>query len=172
MTKILDYTGIMNHAMQFLVKKVMLTVAKNGLPGDHHFLITLSTKHPNIKLSAWLKEKYPEEITVVMQHWFENLVVGKKGFSVTLNFGNTPEQLYIPYGCIISFVDPSVEFGVKFNLSSTVDTKDEFKKSLKNTSDLDPAKNKTNSNVAIETDKLIADSDKAEIVQLHNFRKS
>ena len=65
-------------------------------------------------MASWLHERYPEEITVVMQHWFDNLEVDDIGFSVTLNFGNNPEVLYIPYDAIITFVDPSVEFGVKF----------------------------------------------------------
>ena len=68
-------------------------------------------------MASWLKERYPTEITVVMQHWYEDLEVRDDGFSITLNFGDTPEHLVIPYESILTFVDPSVEFGLRFESS-------------------------------------------------------
>ena len=65
-------------------------------------------------MADWLRARYPDEITIVIQHWFENLVVDDHGFAVTLNFGNQPEPLYVPLDAISTFVDPSVEFGLKF----------------------------------------------------------
>ena len=88
--------------------------AQHGLPGAHHFFITFETTHPEARLADWLRDRYPEEMTVVMQHWFDGLEVGDEGFSVTLNFGDSPEPLYIPYDAIKTFVDPSVEFGLRF----------------------------------------------------------
>ena len=169
MAENLDYVSIMNHAMHIFVQEVMQRVAKNGLPGDHHFLITLNTKHPNIEMAAWLKEKYPDEITIVMQHWYDNLEVGKKGFAVTLNFGDVPEPLYIPYDCIITFTDPSVEFGVRFEAISKNDTRNELEEALKNIGGTDPVENKMSTNISTKTSEN--EKVEAEIVQLDTFRK-
>ncbi|NNL35497.1 MAG: hypothetical protein HKP35_06735, partial [Silicimonas sp.] len=75
---------------------------------------TFDTMHPDVEMADWLSDRYPEEMTVVMQHWFDNLEVTDEGFAVTLNFGDSPEPLYIPYDSIRTFVDPSVEFGLRF----------------------------------------------------------
>ena len=171
MTGLLDYGTIMNQAMQIFVKEVMQKVAKNGLPGDHHFFIMLDTKHPNLEMAAWLKEKYPDEITIVMQHWYENLDVGETGFSVTLNFGDRPEPLYVPYDCIITFVDPSVEFGIKFERSSTIDASNELTDALHSISNSDPIEQKTGTNISTEVKEPKNDKVEAEVVQLDKFRK-
>ena len=104
----------MHRAMRGLIQEVLADVRDNGLPGAHHFFITFDTTHPDARLAAWLKERYPSEMTVVMQHWFDDLEVTDQGFSVTLNFGDSPENLYVPYDAIETFVDPSVEFGLRF----------------------------------------------------------
>ncbi|MEM9967819.1 MAG: ClpXP protease specificity-enhancing factor SspB [Pseudomonadota bacterium] len=110
----IDYGNLMHEAMRGLIRKVLLDVAERGLPGKHHFFITFDTSHPDAELADWLSDRYPGEMTVVMQHWYDGLDVTEEGFSVTLNFGDTPEPLYIPYDAIRTFVDPSVEFGLKF----------------------------------------------------------
>lgn len=97
----------------------------NGLPGAHHFFITFETTHPDAELADWLRERYPNEMTVVMQHWFDNLDVTDEGFTVTLNFGDSPETLYIPYDAIQTFVDPSVEFGLRFESQDESEEDDE-----------------------------------------------
>lgn len=104
----------MHRAMRSLIQDVLCDVEKNGLPGEHHFFITFDTHHPDVQIADWLVDRYPGEMTVVMQHWYENLHVTDEGFSVTLNFGDSPEPLYIPYDAIKTFVDPSVEFGLRF----------------------------------------------------------
>ena len=114
MSRIIDYGNLMHRAMRGLIKEVLQDVADHGLPGDHHFFITFDTTHPQAKLAAWLRERYPTEMTVVMQHWYDNLDVQDDGFSISLNFGDQPEPLYIPYDAIRTFVDPSVEFGLRF----------------------------------------------------------
>ena len=114
MSQSIDYGNLMHTAMRGLIKTVLRDVAERGLPGAHHFFITFDTTHPGVEIADWLRDRYPGEMTVVMQHWFENLDVGKEGFSVTLNFGDAPEPLYIPYDAIKTFVDPSVEFGLRF----------------------------------------------------------
>ena len=114
MTDTLDYGSLMHRAMRGLIFNVLEQVRDHGLPGNHHFFITFDTTHPDVQLADWLKDRYPEEITVVIQHWFDNLEVREDGFSITLNFGDQPEPIQIPFDAIQTFVDPSVEFGLRF----------------------------------------------------------
>lgn len=114
MSRDIDYGNLMHDAMRGLIRKVLLDVADRGLPGNHHFFITFDTSHPDAELADWLSDRYPGEMTVVMQHWYDKLDVTEEGFSITLNFGDAPEPLYIPYDAIRTFVDPSVEFGLRF----------------------------------------------------------
>ena len=121
MSRSLDYGNLMHRAMRGLIKDVLLDVKANGLPGDHHFFITFDTQHEAVNIAEWLMQRYPEEMTVVMQHWYDNLDVTDDGFHITLNFGDQPEPLYIPYDAIITFVDPSVEFGLRFETHDSYD---------------------------------------------------
>jgi hypothetical protein len=114
MPRAIDYGNLMHRAMRGLIREVLDDVARHGLPGEHHFFITFDTTHPDAELADWLSDRYPTEMTVVMQHWFDKLKVDEDGFSVTLNFGDSPEPLYIPFDSIKTFVDPSVEFGLRF----------------------------------------------------------
>ena len=153
MAKSIDYGTLMHRAMRGLIQTVLEDVARNGLPGAHHFFITLDTTHPGVQIADWLRARYPSEMTVVIQHWFENLVVTDEGFTVTLNFGNSPEPLVIPFDAIRTFIDPSVEFGLRFE-SHDEDEDDEDE------DDPDP-----------EDDPPEPPHD-AQIVQLDRFRKS
>jgi uncharacterized protein len=121
----INYGQLMHRAMRGLIRDVLTEVSDHGLPGDHHFFITLSTRHPDVGMADWLHDRYPDEITVVIQHWYENLVVDDEGFAVTLNFGNRPEPLYIPFDAISTFVDPSVEFGLRFETQTDDEDEDE-----------------------------------------------
>lgn len=114
MSRSIDYGNLMHRAMRSLIQQVLEGVAENGLPGAHHFFITFDTMHPDVEIADWLSDRYPGEMTVVIQHWFDNLDVTDEGFTITLNFGDNPETLYIPYDAIKTFVDPSVEFGLRF----------------------------------------------------------
>lgn len=114
MSRTIDYGNLMHDAMRGLIRKVLSDVSERGLPGEHHFFITFDTGHPDAELADWLSDRYPDEMTVVMQHWYDGLDVGEDGFAITLNFGEAPEPLFIPYDAIRTFVDPSVEFGLKF----------------------------------------------------------
>lgn len=125
MARSIDYGILMHRAMRGLIQTVLADVAEQGLPGAHHFFITIDTTYPGVELADWLRERYPTEMTVVIQHWFENLVVTDDAFSITLNFGNNPEPLVIPFNAVRTFVDPSVEFGLRFETQSGDDEDDE-----------------------------------------------
>ncbi|MFQ5439536.1 MAG: SspB family protein [Paracoccaceae bacterium] len=114
MSETIDYANLMHHAMRNLMAEVLRGVARDGLPGDHHFFITFKTDAPGVVMPDWLRSDYPAEITVVMQEWFADLVVDEQAFSVTLNFSDDEVRLTIPFESILTFVDPSVEFGLRF----------------------------------------------------------
>ena len=124
MSRRIDYGSLMHAAMRGLIQQVLTGVAEEGLPGAHHFFITFDTMHPDVELADWLSDRYPEEMTIVIQHWYDNLEVTDEGFSITLNFGDHPEPLFIPYDAIKTFVDPSVEFGLRFETAEVPDEDD------------------------------------------------
>ena len=121
----LDYGGMMHRAMQGLIAEVLRKVARDGLPGEHHFFITFDTRDDGVEMADWLRERYPEEMTIVVQNWFDNLTVADDHFTITLNFGNSPEPLHIPFDALRTFVDPSVEFGLRFETQDGDDDEDE-----------------------------------------------
>ena len=125
MTRAIDYGGMMHRAMQGLIAEVLQRVAENGLPGEHHFFITFDTREDGVEIADWLRERYPEEMTIVIQHWYEDLKIGKDGFEITLNFGNSPERLVIPFDALRTFVDPSVEFCLRFDTQEQDEDEDD-----------------------------------------------
>ncbi|MDH3241857.1 MAG: ClpXP protease specificity-enhancing factor SspB [Alphaproteobacteria bacterium] len=110
----LHYEQMVDNAMRAVVRDALQEVAENGLPGDHHFFISFKTDAPEVEMPAHLRAQHPNDITVVIQHQFWNLLVDDVGFSVDLAFGGKRQHLYIPFASLISFVDPSVEFGLQF----------------------------------------------------------
>lgn len=164
MTTEIDYGNLMHHAMRGLIRDVLTRVEHNGLPGDHHFFITVLTRHPEVEMADWLRDRYPDEITIVIQNWYENLSVGEDGFAITLNFGNQPEPLFVPYDAISTFVDPSVEFGLKFESHLVDDDSDEDE------IDLDDEDDEEAPMLHVE---IPEDEPKSgEVVQLDQFRKT
>lgn len=125
MTDSINYGHLMHEAMRGLLARVLRDVAEGGLPGKHHFFITFETGYPGVDLPDWLVERYPEEMTIVMQEWFADLEVREDDFSVTLNFGNDPVRMTIPFDAIRTFVDPSVEFGLRFEASDEDEDEDD-----------------------------------------------
>lgn len=150
MARSIDYGNLMHRAMRGLIQTVLQDVAAHGLPGAHHFFITFDTAAPGVEMADWLRARYPEEMTVVIQHWFEDLKVTDQGFSITLNFGNQPEPLVIPFDAVRTFVDPSVEFGLRFE--SHLEEGDEDEDEDDGDDDPDPPR-------------------EAEVVRLDTFRK-
>lgn len=110
----IDYGKLVDEAMHVIVCRVLKKVQKEGLPGNHHFFISFLTKHPGVKISKALNDKYPREMTIVLQYQYQDLIVDNKGFSVTLSFSGVKEPIYIPFAAITTFADPSVQFGLQF----------------------------------------------------------
>jgi len=156
----IDYGKLMHRAMRSLIQDVLTGVQITGLPGAHHFFVTFDTTHPEARLADWLRERYPEEMTVVMQNWFDELEVNDDGFSVTLNFGDSPENMYVPFDAIQTFVDPSVEFGLRFESQD-----DEEEAEL---TELPTALQEAVEDTPSDDD---AEQKDAEIVSLDSFRK-
>ncbi len=110
----LDYEAMVQNALRSVVKKALEHTVKEGLSGNHHFYITFNTNHPNVVIPEYLKDQYGDELTVVLQYEFWDLQANENNFSVTLCFDDAHESIVIPYTSIISFVDPSVKFGLQF----------------------------------------------------------
>jgi hypothetical protein len=108
------YDILAQNALRGVVRTVMADAAKKGLIGDHHFKISFDTTAPGVKLSGRLREQYPHEMTIVLQHQFWDLEVGDEAFEVGLSFSGIPERLRVPFDAITGFFDPSVEFGLQF----------------------------------------------------------
>jgi uncharacterized protein len=117
---LLRYDLMVQDALKGVVRKLLTEAAKNGLPGDHHFYVSFSTEHPGVRLSQRLRDKYPQEMTVVLQHQFWDLGVTEHAFEVGLSFSGVPERLLVPFDAITGFFDPSVQFGLKFEIRSEV----------------------------------------------------
>ena len=113
---LLGYNEMVETAMRSVVRQALERAAKGGLPGNHHFYITFRTEHPDVLIPDRLRQQYPEEMTIVLQHQFWGLVADDEGFDVELSFNKIHEHLRIPYDSLITFADPSVNFGLQFHV--------------------------------------------------------
>jgi len=112
---LMRYNLMMQTVLRQVVRMALLRVAREGLPGNHHFFIAFDTTHPEAGLSERLRKKYPQEMTIIIQHQFWNLKVHADRFEVGLSFDNIPEKLVIPFAAVKGFFDPAVQFGLQFD---------------------------------------------------------
>lgn len=120
----LRYDKMVEGALRGVVRQAVEEVVANGLPGDHHFYITFMTDYPGVEIPDYLRERYPGEMTIVLQYQFYDLKVDKEKMSVTLSFNNVPERLVIPLAAVSIFADPSVNFALQFQPTGTDDQDD------------------------------------------------
>jgi hypothetical protein len=112
----LHYDKMVETALRGVVRQALASVVDQGLPGNHHFYLTFRTNHPDVEIADRLHAQYPQEMTIVLQHQFWGLEVNDEYFVVNLSFSNVPERLKVPYSALVSFVDPSVKFGLQFQV--------------------------------------------------------
>lgn len=109
------YDALVDDALRSVVRRVLAQVADKGLPGSHHFYISFRSADPGVQLPDYLRAKYPEEMTIVLQHQYWDLVVHNDYFEVTVSFNKQQERIKVPFGALSAFVDPSVRFGLQFD---------------------------------------------------------
>ena len=164
------YDVLARDALRGVLRRVLTDAAEHGLPGDHHFFITFVSTADGVKLSPRLLAQYPEEMTVILQHQFWDLVVQEDRFEVGLSFGGIPERLVIPFSSIKSFFDPSVQFGLQFETAdgeAPASATESPQPPLPATSALPaPAKDE-----AKDTNEAAKPTEGAEVVRLDRFRK-
>ena len=112
----IGYENLIEQAMLGVVQSILKKIAHEGLQGEHHFYISFLTHYPEVKMPTFLLQKYPKEMTIILQHQFWNLTVDDRGFSVELSF-SVQQKLYIPFRALLSFSDPSVQFSLHFKTS-------------------------------------------------------
>jgi uncharacterized protein len=112
----IDYGRLVEGALRTVVRDVLERLGKEGAPPPHHFYITFRTRHPGVTMPEFLRDRYPVDMTIVLQHQFWDLEVDDQGFSVTLSFNDQMQRLRVPFGAIKVFADPGVEFGLQFTL--------------------------------------------------------
>lgn len=112
---LIRYDVLTQEALRDVIRKVLQEVASSGLPGEHHFFITFRTDHPGVRLSARMRERYPEEMTIVIQHSFWDLKITDTYFEIDLSFDDILERLRVPFSSLKGFFDPHVKFGVQFD---------------------------------------------------------
>ncbi len=115
---LIPYDDVVQEALRAVVGRVLGDVMANGLPGDHHFYITFKTQAPGVAIPKHLIERFPDEMTIVLQHKYWDLKVEPEHFEVGLSFSQVPSHLYIPYSAITAFVDPAVDFALQFHVDA------------------------------------------------------
>jgi uncharacterized protein len=166
---LMQYDQLAQNALRGVVRDALRQVARKGLPGEHHFYIAFNTKYPGVSLSPRLAERYPREMTVVLQHQFWNLIITEDRFEVELSFDNIPEKLVVPFSSIKGFLDPAVQFGLQFEVIPIED------ETLEKEADIvelagKPRGGQTSSDEA-EPEAATADAGEKKVVSLDAFRK-
>jgi uncharacterized protein len=165
------YDVLARDALRGVLRRVLTDAAEHGLPGEHHFFITFVSTADGVKLSPRLLAQYPEEMTIILQHQFWDLVVTEDRFEVGLSFGGIPERLVVPFAAIKSFLDPSVQFGLQFEPSDADAAVDAPGATLPAVAAPSALPGAEPSPAAENTDEPAKPSEGAEVVRLDRFRK-
>ncbi len=174
---LIRYDVLTQDALRDVVRKVIAEIAQTGLPGDHHFFITFHTRYPGVSISSRLAAQHPDEMTVVMQHQFWDLHVTDTAFEIGLSFNGVPEHLVVPFKAISAFVDPHVNFGLKFHAVPAEDESVEAaieqpeSDTAGETEGQDTAPVSEDAAVADDTAEANATEASADVVSLDAFRK-
>ncbi|ODT08085.1 MAG: hypothetical protein ABS58_04305 [Mesorhizobium sp. SCN 65-20] len=170
------YDILAQEALRGVMRKVLAEVARTGLPGNHHFFITFMTGAPGVRISSRLRERYPEQMTIVIQFQYWDLKVTDTGFEVGLSFSDIPEKLEIPFSAVRGFYDPSVNFELEFEVKTEDAPADELPAKAEPVATMKPAERKSESKkkaeaAAKEPEDEPAAGKGADVVSLDAFRK-
>ena len=124
----IDYPAILQEALRGAVRRVLEQVAEHGLPEEHLLYIGFRTGFPGVQVPRFLRDQYPEEVTIVLQHQFWALEVTPEDFSVLLSFGGSRQQVVVPFAALTAFADPSADFGLRFDASPSAEAAPEPEK--------------------------------------------
>lgn len=166
---LMRYDQLAQQALRGVVREALRRIQQVGsLPGEHHFFIAFNTRYPGVNLSPRIMERYPREMTIVLQHQFWNLHVHENFFEVELSFDNIPEKLVVPFNAVKGFLDPAVQFGLQFEVVAA-DSAADGEKAIKSDGAKGPADSQE---TAAQTDDDQSESgEKAKVVSLDAFRK-
>ncbi len=162
------YDQMVQAALRGVVREALMRTVESGLSGDHHFYLTFRTQAPGVSIPDYLQDQYPEEMTIVLQHQFWDLTVEEEQFSVTLSFKNRPAELRIPYDALSAFVDPSVKFGLQFDVDTGGGV---MVPAVRPEGDLVPVPDNATDGESGADGGPPAEKDGAEVVNLDQFRK-
>jgi uncharacterized protein len=167
------YDKMVETALRGVVREALEGAAKHGLPGAHHFYVTFKTRFPGVGIADYLAARYPDEMTIVIEHQFWDLAVEDARFSVTLSFSNKPERLTIPFAAVTAFADPSVKFGLQFQETEAPAEAAEPKKDAPKLRLAETGTKETNLPAATAEPAKAEDDKKSggEVVTLDQFRK-
>lgn len=169
------YDILAQEALRGVMRKVLAEVARTGLPGNHHFFITFLTGAPGVRISSRLRERYPEQMTIVIQFQYWDLKVTEAGFEVGLSFSDIPEKLEIPFSAVRGFYDPSVNFELEFDVRTETADEEEDKPAPEPVALAPEKKSESKKRATAEPEKPAVDESAsgkgAEVVSLDAFRK-
>jgi hypothetical protein len=165
------YDVLARDALRGVLRKVLSDAATHGLPGEHHFFITFISTAEGVKLSPRLLAQYPDEMTIILQHQFWDLVVNEDRFEVGLSFGGIPERLAVPFSAIKSFFDPSVQFGLQFEPSEAAEPPAAKNLPTAPAAATPPLAATPTAPAEEATDEPVKPGEGAEVVRLDRFRK-
>jgi hypothetical protein len=165
----MNYNGLVQDALRGVVRQALSRVARQGLPGNHHLYIAFRTGDAGVDIPQYLRERYPDEMTIVLQHQFWGLAVRETDFEVQLSFNKTPETLTIPFAALTGFFDPSVQFGLQFQPSGAEAAAPPSEASAPAPAGAAPAAQKPAE--GDEAKPSAEDAKKGEVVALDAFRK-
>ena len=157
---LMRYDQLAQNALRGVVREALRRIERTGLPGEHHFYIAFNTRYPGVQISDKLLQRYPREMTIVIQHQYSNLLIDEEKFQVVLFFDQLPEKLVVPFLAIKGFLDPAVQFGLQFEVVNV-----EQKSGSEDGSEAEAVTDEKSE----ETD--AAESEEPKVVSLDAFRK-
>ncbi len=177
---LIGYDEIIENSMRTVIYETLKKIETKGLPGNHYFIISFLTKYPDVKVPESLKDKYRDEMTIVVQYQYKSLKVTQDHFEISLSFSGKYEKLFVPYKSVTSFADPSMNFGLKFSVSyedlegAEITVIDPSDHANKNNSDKRSSKAKTATKSAAKGKKSAKSKtgkDDDKVISLDQFRK-